>query len=198
MEKENNRRNFLKTTALVGGGVLLGKSGEYTANANEQKKTAPVNETIKTIRNLRTIHGNFTNKEIPDETIELILQSSIRAANASNTQAYSIIVVKDREKMQQVCTYQGSCMLLYCVDRTRMLASAESLGYTFYPDNMGYFVTDCVSTSLAVQTAVIAAKSLGIDSLVTNGIHRGDMQRIWNILDLPEKYCYPLIAVVLG
>ena len=32
---------------------------------------------------------------------------------------------------------------------------------------------------LAVQTAVIAAKSLGIDSLLTNGVHRGDMERLW-------------------
>ena len=48
---------------------------------------AVFNETIKTIQNLRTIHGNFTSKEIPDETIELILQSSIRVVNVSNTQA---------------------------------------------------------------------------------------------------------------
>jgi nitroreductase len=200
MKKKENRRSFLKTSVLLGGGAALAQSCLPKACAQEKQADSSKypNETIKTIQNLRTIHGNFIDKEIPDETIELILQSSIRAANASNTQAYSIVVVKDRKKIQQVCTYQGSCMLLYCVDRTRMIASAESLGQTFYPDNMGYFVTDCVSTSLAVQTAVIAARSLGIDSLITNGIHRGDMQRVWDILDLPEKYCYPLIALVLG
>ena len=55
-----------------------------------------------------------------------------------------------------------------------------------------------MNTMLAAQTAVIAAKSLGIDSLLTNGIHRGDMERVWKILDLPEKNCFPLIALVLG
>ena len=198
MKKKENRRDFLRASALASSGVLLGQTGISSTNAQESQKTGKVNDTIKTIQNLRTIHGNFTDKDIPDETIELILQSSIRAANASNTQAYSIIVVKDRQKMRQVCTYQGSCMLLYCVDRTRMLASAESLGDTFYPDNMGYFVTDCISTSFAAQTAVIAARSLGLDCLTTNGIHRGDMQRVWDILGLPEKYCFPLIAVVIG
>jgi nitroreductase len=198
MNKKENRRDFLRTSALAGSGVLLGQTGISSANTRESRDFGKINDTIKTIQNLRTIHGNFTDKEIPDETIELILQSSIRAANASNTQAYSIIVVKDRQKMKQVCTYQGGCMLLYCVDRSRMLASAESLGHEFYPDNMGYFVTDCISTSLAVQTAVIAARSLGLDCLTTNGIHRGNMQRVWDLLDLPEKYCYPLIALVIG
>jgi hypothetical protein len=51
---------------------------------------------------------------------------------------------------------------------------------------------------LAAQTAVIAAKSLGIDSLLTNGIHRGDMERVWKILDLPGEHCFPMIALVLG
>lgn len=198
MRKKENRRNFLKTTALVGGSALLGQTNSYATSGQKQQKAAPVNDTIKTIQSLRTIHGNFTDRKVPDETIELILQSSIRAANASNTQAYSIVVVKDRDKMKQICTYQGSCMLLYCVDRTRIMASAESLGYTYHPDNMELFVTDSISTSLAVQTAAIAARSLGIDYLITNGIHRGDMQRVWDLLDLPEKYCYPLIALVLG
>jgi nitroreductase len=200
MNRKENRREFLKTSVLLGGGAALAQTALTKAGSQDKQTNSSryPNDTIKTIQNLRTIHGNFTDKEIPDETIELILQSSIRAANASNSQAYSIIVVKDRQKMQQVCTYQGSCMLLYCVDRTRVVTSAESLGHTFYPDNMEYFVTDCISTSFAAQTAVIAARSLGLDCLTTNGIHRGDMQRVWDILDLPEKYCYPLIAVVIG
>ncbi|MGD2035744.1 MAG: hypothetical protein PVF73_11845, partial [Bacteroidales bacterium] len=70
--------------------------------------------------------------------------------------------------------------------------------YDYYPDNMTNFVTASINTSLAAQTATIAAQSLGIDTLLTNGIHRGDMQRVWNTLELPEKKCFPLIALVLG
>ena len=51
---------------------------------------------------------------------------------------------------------------------------------------------------LAAQTAVIAAKSLGVDSLLTNGIHRGDLERAWGILGLPQRACFPLIALLLG
>jgi nitroreductase len=200
MEKKENRRSFLKTSVLLGSGAALGQSYLQKADAQEKQggSTKYPNDTIKTIQNLRTIHGNFTDKEIPDETIELILQASIRAANASNTQSYSIVVVKDREKMQQICTYRGSCMLLYCVDFTRLKTCAESLGYTYIPDTIENFVTSSINTAFAAQTAVVAARSIGLDCLTTNGIHRGDMERVWTLLDLPKTQCFPLIAVVLG
>jgi hypothetical protein len=63
---------------------------------------------------------------------------------------------------------------------------------------MSHFVTGSINTGLAVQTAAIAAKSLGLDYLITNGIHRGNMDRIWEILDLPKEHCFPLIALYLG
>jgi nitroreductase len=200
-DKSNNRRNLLKQGMLIGGVLLARSNVELVAvegKPNDQPKSQPANETLKTIRSLRTIHGNFLDKEVPEAAIQQILQASIRAANASNTQSYSIVVVKDRTLMKQVCTYQGGCMLLYCVDFNRLKACAEHLGYSYFPDTVEKFVTASINASLAVQTAAIAARSLGIDSLITNGIHRGDMERVWKLLDLPQTYCFPLIAMVLG
>jgi hypothetical protein len=45
---------------------------------------------------------------------------------------------------------------------------------------------------------VIAAQSLGIDSLLTNGIHRGDPQRVWRALRLPAQNCFPAVMLLLG
>jgi nitroreductase len=203
-KKFNNRRAFLKQGALLGGGIILAGSNLKSTMAEEKPKeaggepTRQANETLKSIRSLRTIHGNFLDKPIPEESLQTILQASVRAANTTNLQNYSIVVVKDRQKMKEVCTYQGGCLLVYCVDYNRVKTLAEHLGHSFSPDNMNWFCLSSIDTILAVQTAAITARSLGIDYLITNGIHRGDMDRLWKLLDLPEKHCFPLIAMVLG
>ena len=203
-KKSNNRRDFLKQGALVGGGMLLMRTNPQQAMAEETKKqpaqeqTQSTNETLKTIGKLRTIHGNFLDKPLSESALQTILQASVRAANTSNMQNYSIVVVKEQEKMKQVCTYQGSCLLVYCVDYNRMKTLAKHMGYSFFPDNMNCFCLAGIDTILAVQTAAITARSLGIDYLITNGIHRVDMDQLWKLLDLPTKHCFPLIAMVLG
>jgi nitroreductase len=195
------RRDFFKNILISGCAMLV---PAFIRNAVAgQKDQAPLlsqsgNETLKTIHSLRTIHGNFTDQSISQKHLDLIMQASIQAPNGSGLQTYSIVVIQDREKMKKICGYQGGALLLYCVDYNRLIASANSLGHSYFPDGMQIFITGSTNTILAVQTAVIAAKALGIDSLTTNGIHRGDMQRVWDEVELPEKYCFPLIALVLG
>jgi len=181
---------------LLGTGLVLSGAGPRQTAAAQ--KIPAANDTLKTVGRLRTIHGNFTDRPIPEKHLDAILDATVRAANASNMQSYSIIVLKDRAKMQAVCGYQASCMLVYCVDHNRLKACAKALGHPYHPGNMVSFVTSGINTILAVQTAAIAARSLGIDYLITNGLHRGDMTRQWDLLNLPKEHCYPLIAVMLG
>lgn len=157
-----------------------------------------MNETLRTIHSLRSIHGNFSSREIKDEDMKMILDACVRAANASARQSYSIIVVKEKKLMKKLCGYEGSRILVFCVDYNRIMDTARHLNHSFAANGVVPFVTGSMDTILAAQTAAIAAKSLGIDSLFTNGIHRGDITRVYELLDLPEKYCFPLITLVLG
>ena len=157
-----------------------------------------MNETLKTIHALRTIHGNFSPREIAAEDLKLIIKAGVRAANASARQSYSIIVVQERAMMKKLCGFEGNKALLFCVDYTRHLDMSAHLGHSFDAQGIVPFVTASTDTISAAQTAAIAAKSLGIDSLFTNGIHRGDMSRVYELLNLPQKTCFPLIMLVLG
>jgi len=123
----------------------------------------------ETIHSLRSIHGDFSDKQVSDVDVKTILEASVRAANASNMQTYSIVVSRDPEKIQKLTTYRAGCLLLFCADYTRVIDTAKHLGYEYYADNMEGFITSSTNTILAAQTALIAAKSLGIDSLLTNG-----------------------------
>ena len=157
-----------------------------------------MNETLKTIHSLRSIHGNFTERSIAQVDLEQILDASIQAANASARQSYAIIVLDDRDAMQRLFYYQGSHALIFCIDFNRIMVTAEHLGHQFNDYHVIGFITAAVDTILAVQTAVIAAKSLGIDSLVTNGLHRNDLDTVYQELNLPKEACFPLITLVLG
>ena len=204
MGKTLFRRNFIKKGMAVLSGIFMAGAGANNAQAKE--KSCPTscdcckaaNDTIRTIKNLRTTHGNFLNKEIPESQLKIILDATVRAANSFNMQTYSVVVVKDREKMKKLGGYQAGVMLVYFVDYNRLKSSAKAMGYSYYPDTMRHFITGSINTGLAVQTAAIAARSLGLDYLITNGIHRGNMDRLWDILDLPKEHCYPLIALYIG
>jgi nitroreductase len=200
MKTQSNRRNFIQKSLVIATGLASARlvNAEPSSLKNITDKVEPSNETLKTIHNLHTTHGNFSSKEIPDNEIELIKQACIRAANSSNMQTYSILEIRDKTLMKDVCGYIGSSLLLFCVDYNRLIASAGSLNLPYYPGDMASFVTGSINTSIAAQTAVIAARSLGIDALLTNGIHRGNIDRHWDLLKLPEKQCMPLIALVLG
>ena len=193
-----SRRRFVRRGIALGSGLLAAPGLAGTANETAAATATPPNETLKTIHSLRSIHGDFSEKQVRDEDLQTILEATVRAANASNMQSYSIVVVREAARIQRLTGYRGSRLLVYCVDFNRIIDTAKHLGYDFYADNLGTFITAHTNTILAAQTAVIAARSLGIDSLLTNGIHRGDIARVWEILDLPPKSCFPIIALILG
>jgi FMN reductase [NAD(P)H] len=156
-----------------------------------------MNETLKTLLKLRTIHGNFSDKPIAKDDLTAILRASVRAANASARQSYSIVVV-DKDKKREL-KWPGAEALLFCVDFTRLVDTAKHVGETFDAESFLPFLTGVVDTTLAVQNAVVAAKALGIDSLITNRVYRGgEIERVRDVLGLPDKHCFPLLLVCLG
>jgi nitroreductase len=158
-----------------------------------------MNDTLRTIHSLHTTHGNFQpDRRLEPEILETILAATVRAASASAMQTYSIIVMEDAQRQREVCGYAASATLLFCVDYTRLVDSAARLGHSFEVGGIVGFVTGAVNTLLAAQTTVIAARALGVDSLVTNGIHRVDLQETYRRLNLPVAHCFPLIAICLG
>ena len=157
-----------------------------------------MNNTLETIYNLRTIHGNFSQRDISDEGVKTILDSCVQAASASARQAYSIIVINDRKVIKEKFAYNGSKALLFCVDYNRIINSAKYLDKEYKSDGILSFITGSTDTILAAQTAAITAKSMGIDSMFTNSIHRCDIDKIYDAFQLPKMYCFPLIALILG
>ena len=157
----------------------------------------PRTETIATIERLRTVRRNqFSSRSIPDEDFAAILEAAVCAANASNRQSYALIVVD--KAIQGKLNWPGDRVVVFCVDFTRLARLADAIGVPCRFDHFQPFLTGVIDTALAAQTAVIAAKSLGIDSLITNDAFLKDRDAIYRELHLPERYCFPLVAVSFG
>lgn len=156
-----------------------------------------MNETIRIIENLKTVR-KFSDRDITDEDLLAIMRLSVNAATASARQTYSIIAIDDKKVMKEIgCV--GNKMLVFCVDFNRMIDTAEHLGFKYHQGiPLVDFITGSTDTVLVAQTASIAAQSMGIDSFFSNCVHRGDMNRLFKLLNLPEKYCFPIIALALG
>ncbi len=155
-----------------------------------------MNEILKTIHNLRSIR-EFTDKEITKEDVEKILEATIRTANSGGRQVYSVIVVDDRELLDEYF-YKANKALVFCVDYNRWLDCANHLNHSLVVGDIRGYLLGSVDAIMASQTAVIAAKSLGIESLVTSSLNRTKLQNVFEKLNLPEKYCFPLISICLG
>ena len=59
-----------------------------------------MNKTIETIMNRSSLRG-YKDEMISDEHLDLILESAMRAPTAGNMMMYSILVIKDKEKIKK-------------------------------------------------------------------------------------------------
>lgn len=162
-----------------------------------------MNETLKTIYDLHTTHGNFTSQPIDDELIKTILDACVRGANASNRQSYSVVVIHGEDKVQSIisCGAKSPVALLFCADFNRIYDIGEYLGYPSDYDDLFNYLTAHTDAVIAAQTAVIAAASLGLGCMYTNSIHnvfRKNLSDLYDELSLPDKHCFPVTAVLLG
>lgn len=161
------------------------------------------NNTLKTIRGLRSIHWEFTDRPVAREDIQTIIEHSLRAPNNNDRADISVIVVTDAAVLNELTGGDSGGravpVLVYALDYTRVIACAKKMGHEYEPRTGLYnFLHGVHDVCAAAQTAVIAAKSMGIDSLITNFAHRCDPGRIKQLLNMPEEYCFPIVQLALG
>ena len=153
-------------------------------------------ETMKTLNNLRSVRVFDQNKRISEETMKMILEASVRAATASHRQSYAIIDIDDREVIRSTFGNNGDRALLYCVDIDRLEQLARRLGVVFDNKGMVEYHSGIIDTILAAQTAVIAARSLGVDSVIHQSLQFKDMNAIYEQFNIPKHKCFPVMATI--
>ena len=162
-----------------------------------------MNDTLKTLLEHRTIR-NYKSDPIPQEILDKILESGIRASTTGNMQVYSVIVTKDEEKRKELCKLhfgqkmveQAPVLLTFCADFNRfnkwcMQRDAEP-GY----DNFLSFFTAAIDALLAAQNAAVAAEAYGL-GICYLGTTTYQADKLVEFFELPQGVV-PVTTLVVG
>ena len=153
--------------------------------------------------NHRTIR-KFKEKKLTKETIELLLNVANRSATSNGMQNYSIIIVDDpfkREEISQVCKQehvkQAPFFMIFVVDTHRNNAITNEVGVDLEAfKDMDRFFQGFTDAVISAQSMVDAAESLGLGTNYFGSI-LNDAEKIIEILELP-KLTMPVVGLGIG
>ncbi|MEZ4676222.1 MAG: NADPH-dependent oxidoreductase [Caldilineaceae bacterium] len=161
------------------------------------------NSTLDVINAHRSIRA-YKPDPVPDEMVELIVAAGQRASTSSNMQLTTAIAVKDpakRTRIAELCgdqeqIRQAPIFIAWCADRHRLDLACAQQGYTQNTDYLETFLVAAVDVGIFMQTATIAAESLGLGMCYIGAI-RNHPRQIIELLGLPS-HVFPISGMVLG
>ena len=144
------------------------------------------NEAIFTRRSIR----KYTDKQIPDDLVKLLIEAGMYAPSARNTQPWHFLVVQNRKTLDELSVVhpygkmlkQANLAILICGDKT--IDKMDS-----------YLIQACTA---ATQNILLAAHANGLGA-VWLGVHPREerMTGIINLLKLP-RYILPISLLSIG
>lgn len=158
---------------------------------------------MDSMKHRKTIR-KYSDRHIPDDVMNELLETACRASTMGGMQLYSIIVTKDEETKKELSplhfnqpmVMNAPAVLTFCADYHRFtrwcgLRNADA-GY----DNFESFYNAMIDALLAAQTFCNAAeeKGLGICFLGTTSYNPNE---IIDVLHLPELV-FPVTTITVG
>ena len=146
----------------------------------------------------------FTEKLIPDEQKDLIIDSAIQAPSAGNQTQYTILDIEDQEikdKLAILCDNQpfiakAPWVLVFLADSRRWLDAYGAAGIKAREPGTGDLFLAIQDAVIAAQSTVVAAEALGIGSCYIGDILENKNQ-IEELLNL-DTYTLPICMLVFG
>ncbi|WP_332694002.1 oxygen-insensitive NADPH nitroreductase [Halalkalibacter lacteus] len=155
---------------------------------------------LKSHRSIRT----FTNQQVTDLVVDEIIESGRWAPTSHHVQAYSIIVIKDKEKKKELATlagnqsYVATCPVFFviCADFYRLKQASDKHGQAFEIGEQEQALVGAVDAALVAQNMLIAARSYDLGGVMIGGI-RNDPDAVSKVLGLPQL-TFPVMGLCIG
>jgi len=157
---------------------------------NKTSKVGENMQTYETILKRRSVRS-FTNEQVSDENIRLLLEAAMAAPSAMNKKPWFFYVVKNEEKLQELrhthrfTNYHSPLNIVVCGNLKRKLGNR--------PED--FWIQDC---SAAIENILIEAVELGLGTCWC-GLYplKSPVKHLREILDVPE-HLVPLGLLHIG
>jgi len=162
-----------------------------------------ISETIEQIYQHSSIR-KYNEEPVPKPMIEAVIAAGQRGSTSSNLQTYSVVAVTDsdmREELASLCgnqrhIRQAPVFLAWCADLSRLDRVCQIREYEQVTSYVENFLVSAVDAAIAMQTATIAAESLGLGMCYIGAIRKNPSEVI-KVLKLP-RLVFPISGMTLG
>ncbi len=155
-------------------------------------------EAINTQRALRYLKPD----PVPDDLVKRVIDAGIRAPNGGNEQRWAFVVIKDPEIKRRMAPLYGGVGRpdhgpAESTSAQRATASSDYLGEHAAEvpvwilaciQNPGTDISNGASIYPAVQNMLLAARALGLGSVLTTRVRRGYESEIKQWLGIPDGW----------
>jgi FMN reductase (NADPH) len=152
-------------------------------------------------------HGSvrkYRSDPVPSSLVETIVAAGQRSSTSSNLQTYSVIAVTEaatRARLAELCgdqahIVQAPVFLAWCTDLSRLDRVCQLRGYRQVTEYVESFLVSAMDAAIAMQTAAVAAESLGLGMCFIGAI-RNHTQDVIELLRLP-RLVFPISGMTLG
>ena len=147
---------------------------------------------------------DFSDREVPEEVLEAILQVGTHAPTAGNLQPYSIIKIKDpavTKKLGEMCHQpfigEAPVNLLFCIDWRRIRRWAELEVAPFSASSsFRHFWVSFQDVIITAQNICTATDAMGLGSVYI-GTALEYFRELGDMFQLPEQV-FPVVLLCLG
>src|SRR5579872_1584033 len=150
---------------------------------------------------LRRTHRRYGDREVPESLVRLILAAAFSASSKSDYQQASVIRVEDRGQRDRLAALipdmpwigNAPVFLVFLGDARRLERISK---HPVKNGTLEGFFNATVDAALALQTATLAAETLGLGTCPIS-VLRNHIEAVGEILALPDKV-FPVAGLCLG
>jgi nitroreductase len=152
----------------------------------------------------RGTQRHFTDEPVPEDLLKVLLACAQSAPTKSDLQQYSVIVVRDRERLAKLgklnkgleLPTKAPVFMAWCADMRRLQRLAEIRGHDHQNNNLDTFMNGVIDAALAMQSFMCAAEGAGLGCCPISQI-RNNLPEVSEILNIPPGV-FPIAGFSLG